>query len=82
MKTLVATDLKATFCLLAFGLATTGSLSAAELSADFPKPPIPFELAPRMGCPFNDNAVLQQKVPGPAWGWTLPSAAFGVTFDQ
>lgn len=56
---------------LALCLTATGPLLAAELATDFPKPPIPLELAPRMGYPFNDNAVFQQQMPIPVWGWTL-----------
>jgi hypothetical protein len=43
----------------------TGLLPAAELATDFPNPPIPLELAPRMGRPSNDNAVFQQQLPVP-----------------
>jgi len=64
------------------GLSITGSLFAAELSTAFPKPPIPLELAARMGRPFNDNAVFQQNMAVPVWGWTLPGAAVEVTFEQ
>ncbi len=83
MKPLFSTALKASFCLLALGMSTTtGTLFAAELSTDFPKPAIPLELTPRMGRPFNDNAVFQQNMPVPVWGWTLPNAAVHVTFDD
>lgn len=57
-------------------------LPAAELATAFPKPPIPLELAPRMGPPFNANAVFQQNISVPVWGWTLPGAEVSVTFDQ
>lgn len=76
MKTIV----QSTLCALALGMAATLS-SAAELATNFPKPPIPLELAPRMGRPFGDNAVLQQNMPIPVWGWTLPGADVQVTFD-
>jgi sialate O-acetylesterase len=33
------------------------------------------------GFPFRDHAVLQQKIPLPVWGTTLPRAAVTVTFD-
>jgi sialate O-acetylesterase len=82
MKFPTCTTLRATFCFLALELFTTGSLLAAELSTDFPKPAIPLELAPRMGRPFGDNAVFQQQMPVPVWGWTLPNAAVHVTFDD
>ncbi len=74
--------LKATFCFLALGLTLTGWLFAAELSTDFPKPPPPLDLAPRMGRPFNNHAVFQQNMPIPVWGWTLPGADVSVSFDQ
>lgn len=63
-------------------LSATGPLRAAELATDFPKPPPPLELAPRMGRPFSENAVFQQQMPIPVWGWTLPDADISVSFDQ
>lgn len=82
MKTLSRFALQATFRLLALGLTTAGSLLAAELSTDFPKEPPPLELVPRMGRPFGDNAVFQQNMPVPVWGWTLPGAEVEVTFEH
>lgn len=82
MKFPTYTALKDIFCFLALGLSTTCSLLAAELSTDFPKDPPPLELAPRLGRPFGDNAVFQQQMPVPVWGWTLPGAKVQVTFDQ
>jgi sialate O-acetylesterase len=35
-----------------------------------------------MGRPFGDNAVFQQNMPVPVWGWTLPGAEVVVTFEQ
>ena len=35
-----------------------------------------------MGLPFNDNAVFQQQLPIPVWGWTLPAAEVVVEFDR
>lgn len=66
------------FCFVALA---PGRLPAAELASDFPKPPIPLELAPRMGRPFNDHAVFQQNMPIPVWGWTLPDAEVAVSLD-
>lgn len=77
MKTLA----KITLCTL-LQLFATSLLPAAELSTNFPKPPPPLELAPRMGRPFGDNAVFQQNLPIPVWGWTLPGADVQVTFDK
>ncbi len=74
--------LTAAFGFLAFCLSATGLLPAAELATNFPKPPIPLELAARMGRPFGDNAVFQQQMPIPVWGWTLPGAEVSVTLDQ
>jgi sialate O-acetylesterase len=82
MRPISRSILKATFCSLALGLSAIGSLPGAELSTDFPKPAIPLELTPRMGRPFGDNAVFQQLMPVPVWGWTLPNAAVHVTFDD
>jgi sialate O-acetylesterase len=72
----------AAFGFLALCLSLTSPLPAAELATDFPKPPIPLELAPRMGRPFNDNAVFQQQMPIPVWGWTLPGAEVQVLLDR
>ena len=68
------------FCALI--LTTFAPLPAAELATSFPKPPIPLELAPRMGRPFGDHAVIQQQVPVPVWGWSLPGADVSVSFDR
>lgn len=38
-------------------------------------------LKARCAHPFRDNAVLQQKIPLPVWGSTLPEAKVTVTFD-
>lgn len=65
-----------------FSLVSASLLPAAELATDFPKPPPPLELSPRMGRPFNDHAVFQQQMPIPVWGWTLAGAEVSVTFDQ
>ena len=73
--------LRATFCVLVLGLASSGLLPAAELSTAFPKEKPPLELAPRLGRPFGDNAVFQQKMPVPVWGWTLPDTDVEVSFD-
>ncbi len=74
--------LAALFVLVTLGLFNTRASSAAELATNFPKPPIPLTLAPRMGRPFNDNAVLQQQMPIRVWGWTLAGAEVSVSLDQ
>ena len=74
--------LKSVFGFLVLCLSMTASLLGAELSTNFPKPQPPLELAPRMGRPFGDNAVFQQNLPIPVWGWTLPGADVQVTFDK
>ncbi len=68
--------------ILLLALAAWAPLPAAELATDFPKPPIPLELAPRMGRPFSDHAVFQQRMPIPVWGWTLPGAEVSVSLDR
>jgi sialate O-acetylesterase len=73
--------LNITLCALAL-LFCANLLPAAELSTAFPKPQPPLELAPRMGRPFGDNAVFQQNMAIPVWGWTLPNADVQVTFDK
>lgn len=82
MKLPTCTAFKVAICYLVVGMSTAGLLLAAELSTDFPKDPPPLELAPRLGRPFGDNAVFQQQMPVPVWGWTLPDAQVEVTFDQ
>jgi len=42
---------------------------------------LPLTLKAQMGQPFRDNAVLQQKMPVPVWGKTLPAAKVRVSFD-
>ncbi|MCH7228709.1 sialate O-acetylesterase [Haloferula sp. A504] len=39
-------------------------------------------LEPRLGLPFRDHAVLQQKIPLPVWGTTLPGAEVRVTIGE
>lgn len=68
--------------LFAFLVFFSMKLQAAELTTDFPKPMPPLELVPRMGRPFGDNAVFQQNMAIPVWGWTLAGAEVEVTFDQ
>lgn len=80
MKISTRKALKTTIC--SHAIALSSSLLAAELSTDFPKPPFPLELPPRMGRPLGDNAVFQQQMPVPVWVWTLPNAAVHVTFDD
>ena len=82
MKTAIRSAAKTILCSLAMGMTATGTLSAAELATNFPKDPPPLELAPRLGKPFGDNAVFQQNMPVPVWGWTLPNAAVHVSFDD
>jgi sialate O-acetylesterase len=67
---------------IVFCLSTTCPLPAAELASDFPKPPPPLTLEPRMGRPFNDHAVFQQQMPIPVWGWTLADAEVSVSLDR
>ncbi len=75
-------SLTAAFGFLALCLSSAVPLRAAELSTNFPKPPLPLDLTPRMGRPFGDNAVFQQQIPIPVWGWTLAGAEVSVSLDQ
>lgn len=45
--------------------------------ADEPAAPV---LSPRCGAPFQDNAILQQQMPVPVWGTSLPGADVTVSF--
>jgi sialate O-acetylesterase len=74
--------IQATFFFLVLGLTTAEWLPAAELSTAFPKEQPPLELAPRLGRPFGNDAVFQQNMPVPVWGWTLPGADVQVTFED
>ncbi|PXA03942.1 hypothetical protein DDZ13_09905 [Coraliomargarita sinensis] len=67
--------------MLAFVSSIASQLSAAELTSSFPKDPPPLSLEARLGRPFGDNAVFQQGMPIPVWGWTLEGADVTVTFD-
>jgi sialate O-acetylesterase len=82
MKNRFHSAFQTTFCLLALGLTTAGWLPAAELSTAFPKEQPPLELAPRLGRPFGNDAIFQQNMPVPVWGWTLPGANVQVTFED
>lgn len=53
-------------------------LMAADEAAVEPAPEP--TLQPRLGLPFRDHAVLQQKIPLPVWGTTLPGAEVRVTY--
>jgi len=56
---------------------------AAPTTAEESVVPVPVRtLAPICGIPFQDNMVLQQKIPLPVWGTTLPGAKVSLTFDQ
>lgn len=48
---------------------------AAEPQEPAPKP----TLQARCGAPFQDNAVLQQQIPLPVWGTSLPKAQVTIT---
>lgn len=62
--------------LILAGLCLCGSLVQAD-------DPPEVTLAPRCGLPFQNGAVLQQKMPVPVWGTSLPGAKVTVTFiDQ
>ena len=74
--------LKTALCCITLCLCAATCLCAAELATNFPKPPPPLTLEPRMGRPFNDNAVFQQQMPIPVWGWTLAGAEVSVSLDQ
>lgn len=39
-------------------------------------------LAPKLGVPFQDHAVLQQKIAVPVWGESLPGAKVTITFER
>jgi sialate O-acetylesterase len=58
-------------------LAATLLVPARAAETGTPQP----TLQPRCALPFQDNAVLQQKIPLPVWGTSLPDAKVTVTFD-
>ncbi len=62
-----------------FGIAC---LIHAQEKTNQPALPPPLTLEARCAMPFGDHAVLQQGMPVPVWGWTLPGAKVVVSFDQ
>jgi sialate O-acetylesterase len=40
----------------------------------------PRDLALQLGAPFHDNAILQQQMKVPVWGWSAPGTAVTVSF--
>jgi sialate O-acetylesterase len=73
---------KTIFYALSFSACVVSSLYAAELATAFPKDSPPLTLEARLGRPFGDNAVFQQNMPVPVWGWTLPGTAVTVSFGK
>jgi sialate O-acetylesterase len=64
-------------CLDAIASTIASICLAISSSAAEPAP----SLAPIMALPLRDNAVLQQKMPLPVWGISLPGAKVTVSFD-
>jgi len=57
--------------------------SGLVLRAQEPPPADPAPtLEARCASAFGDNAVFQQNMPLPIWGWSLPQAKVKVAFDQ
>jgi sialate O-acetylesterase len=67
------------YCLIA-ALVTCAGLGLSP-AADKLVPEAVRTLEARCGIPFQDNAVLQQKIPLPVWGASLPGARVTVRFD-
>jgi sialate O-acetylesterase len=61
-------------------LGTALALHAQEQPTQPAQPPLTLEA--RCAHPFGDHAVLQQGMPVPVWGWTLPGAKVEVTFER
>jgi sialate O-acetylesterase len=57
-------------------VAVSFSFLAALAAEDRPAAPpaLPIEL----GAPFSDNAILQQDLPLPVWGWSKPGTSVTV----
>lgn len=72
----LATVLLAT--LAGCGLCAVAAKPAPEQEPATPPPPT---LEAQCGVPFRDNAVLQQKMPLPVWGTSLPGAKVTVGFN-
>ncbi len=66
--------------IFAFMLGTALVLNAQEQTNQPALPPLTLEA--RCAVPFGDHAVLQQGLPVPVWGWTMPGANVVVSFDQ
>lgn len=58
------------------------AVRTAGAAAQEPDPIAPPGLQAQCGLPFQDNAVLQQKIPLPVWGTTRPGAGVTVEFDH
>jgi sialate O-acetylesterase len=81
MKSLIKTPLLLLLFLLGSGLRVNGAESTpAEESANESSPQPTLEA--RCALPFGDNAIFQQNMPIPVWGWSLPGAEVTVTFDR
>ena len=74
--------MKLTFLKLLPLVLLTGSLTlqGAKLAPKAESQPAPTLLA-QCAVPFNDNAILQQKIKLPVWGSSLAQAKVTVTFD-
>ena len=81
MKETVAMHTFRTLLVGAIALTTVGASQAATPAAKAPPPAPVLTLAAQCGVPFQDNAVLQQKIPLPVWGMSLPGAKVTVSFD-
>jgi|APSaa5957512622_1039677.scaffolds.fasta_scaffold10363_3 sialate O-acetylesterase len=68
--------------LVACAIIATGACAAKPKPAPEAKPlETVLTLAASCAVPFRDNAVLQQQMPLPVWGTSLPGAKVTVTFD-
>jgi hypothetical protein len=66
-------------CPLCLSLMLAGSLKASAQTKDTATDAAQ-EIT--LGAPFGDHAVLQQQIPLPVWGTTLPGAKVTLAFDS
>ena len=84
-KQTVGTSFITTACALMLLLCSGICLNAAEpATAHESKQASAPELSLEARCalPFGDNAVFQQNMPIPVWGWSLPQAKVEVSFGN
>jgi sialate O-acetylesterase len=82
MKNLVKTILALSLVMAGGGLSSGTTSAIAQKNSQIDTPSSERTLQAVCGLPFQDNAILQQKLPVPIWGTTLPGAAVTISFAE